>query len=368
MGEAGAAGSVSWFPFGKVLGIEKGKDMGEEENIKGGSGAHPGRFVFMAFGLLVFAALVAAAVFFFAVQGEEEQLVPDVRGKDIINALLELQEKELYTRLQLRYTETGSDRGTVLEQDPMAGAIVKAGRRIRLVVSQGVMISSMEDYRGRSVDDVRMELKTLFAADNHPQIILKEPFMYEYSQEPAGTVLQQYPGPGASLAGTTTLEFVVSKGAENAVLKAPNFVGLSLDAALEQLGKANIVFAFTVRPVEGNEKAETVVAQVPPAGMEMEANTRMTLTFTGPGSLPQDMVFDTFEYFIPQNPYPLNIRLDAQLPSGDLRTLLRTAFSGGSLAIPYKLPAGTVLILSMMDRELYRKTVAFSSSFLIDQL
>ncbi|MDR2193356.1 MAG: PASTA domain-containing protein [Treponema sp.] len=321
-----------------------------------------GKFVFMLFGVLVFASLAGTAVFFAAVRGEEQIMVPDVCGKDIISVLLELQEKELYPRIQLRYADMAADRGVVLEQDPPAGTIVKAGRRIRLVVNQGVMINSLEDYRGRSVETVRAEMQTLLSSDL-PAVTIKEPFMYEYSHEPAGTILDQRPTPGSSITSGTVLEFVVSRGTEKALIKTPKFTGLSLREALELIGKTKVDFVFKTRPAMENEKAETIVEQLPLPDIEIEADTRVLLTFTNPEKIAEGEVFSLFRYNLAKNPYPLSTRLDVRLPSGERQTLLQTGFPGGEYTVPYKLPAGSILILSMLERELYRETVSAPTEF-----
>ena len=69
------------------------------------------------------------------------------------------------------------------------------------------------------------------------------------------------------------------------------------------------------------------------------------------------MVFGLFRYNMAKNPYPLSLRLEAQLPSGERRRLLATEYSGGTLTVPYELPIGSVLILSMLNREIHRETV-----------
>jgi hypothetical protein len=68
-------------------------------------------------------------------------------------------------------------------------------------------------------------------------------------------------------------------------------------------------------------------------------------------------VFALFRYTIEQNPYPLLLRLEARLPSGDTRSLLSVAYPGGELTVPYQLPVGSILILSLLDREIYREEV-----------
>src|SRR5574344_2913826 len=92
--------------------------------------------------------IVCLAVFFASVKGAEKVMVPNVVGKDLETALLEMQAKELYGKIQLKYSDVPGDEGTVLNQNPHAGAIVKAYRRITLTVSSGAVIDIVENYIG----------------------------------------------------------------------------------------------------------------------------------------------------------------------------------------------------------------------------
>jgi beta-lactam-binding protein with PASTA domain len=321
-----------------------------------------GLFISMAICLIVFVGIIAVSVFFVFVNGEDETMVPELRGKDLTEAIIELQVKELYPRLQLRYSQTSYDKGLILEQEPIAGTIVKAGRRIHLVVSQGVAINKVENFIGRTIDEVRMDIQTLAASQGgpagpRPLISLKEPFIYEYSNETSGTILQQRPEPGTDISGPTVLEFVVSRGVENAAIKAPNLVGLSLNDALEQIGITGIDFTFSLRGVRENETPGTVVYQEPAGDTSVAANTRFSFLVNAPLEAENGEVFALFTYNLPRNPYPLAMRLEALLPSGERRRLLTVEYAGGELSVPYSLPPQTVLILSMLNREIYQETV-----------
>ena len=319
----------------------------------------------MAAGLILFVGIVAVSVFFVNVRGAEQTMVPDVQGMDLTGALLELQVKELYPRINLRYSQTSADKGLVLEQTPRPGTIVKAGRRIQLVVSQGVMINTIENYLGRNVDEVRMDLLTLFSAQGAspgdapiPQLItLREPLMYEFSVEPAGTILQQRPEYGTNISGPTMLELVVSRGPENTMLRLPNLAGLNLDDVLEQIGRTGIDFEFSLQPLQVGEKPGTVVGQVPEGDTLVASNTRVAITVAVPDKVTENQIFGLFQYDMAKNPYPLLIRLESVLPSGERQRLLSVQYAGGHLSVPYNLPAGSVLILSMLNREIHRETV-----------
>jgi beta-lactam-binding protein with PASTA domain len=316
-------------------------------------------FIFSVAGLLLLVGIVAASVFFLAVSGAEQTMVPDVTGKELTEALLELQVKELYPRLQRRYTQTSRDKGLILEQEPRPGTIVKAGRRIRLVVSQGVIVNKVENFIGRNIDEVRMDLQTIYAASGGLSIFfISEPLMYEFSPENPGTILAQKPEPETDISGPTTLEFVVSMGRENTTVTVPQISGLELSRALELISSSGINFQFTVRERSGNERGETVVSQRPAADTTSPLNTVVQLTVTTPEKLEEGEVFGLFHYSIPLNPYPLAVRLDALLPTGERIRLFTTNYVGGEFTVPYKLPVGTVIVLSMLNRELYRETIS----------
>ena len=317
-------------------------------------------FISMVAGLLVFIGIIAVSVFFIVVRGEEQTMVPDVQGLELTRALLELQVKELYPRIQLRYTQTSADKGLILEQSPNPGTIVKAGRRIRLVVSQGALINTVENYLGKNIDDVRMDLQTLYASEGSlspPVLTLREPLIYEHSTEPPGTILQQKPEPGTAISGPTALELVVSIGPEDALFRLPNFVGLSPEDALELIGRSGIDFYFTLRQANEGEKPGSVVSQTPAGDTMIAADTRVRFTVSAPASVRSGMIFGLFRYNMAKNPYPLALRLEAQIPGGERRRLLATEYAGGELTVPYELPLGTVLVLTLLNREIHRETV-----------
>jgi len=332
-----------------------GFDLGSIEDYVA---SHLRIFILSVAGLLIFVGLISLFVFFIAVRGEEQTMVPDVVGKELTEALLELQVKELYPRLLLRYSQTSSDKGYILEQEPRPGTIVKAGRRIRIVVSQGAVLNKVENYISRRVDDVRMELQTLLATSGGlPLITIREPMMYEFSSETPGTILAQKPEPGTDISGPTTLEFVVSRGREDLNVAVPQLTGLQLSRALELISSSGINFRFSTRDRNGDERGETIVSQNPPANSSIPQNTVVQLTVTPPERIADGERFGIFRYAIPTNPYPLSVRLDAVLPSGERTRLFTTNYTGGEFTVPYKLPVGSILILSMLNRELYRETV-----------
>jgi beta-lactam-binding protein with PASTA domain len=315
-------------------------------------------FIMAVAALVILVGITAVSVFFIAVRGAEQTMVPNVTGKELTEALLELQVKELYPRLQLRYSQTSSDKGFILEQDPRPGTIVKAGRRIRLVVSQGVILNKVENFIGRGINEVRIDLQTIYVSSGGiPLLAINEPLIYEFSSETPGTILAQKPEAGAEISGPMNIEFVVSRGREASTVTIPQLTGLDISKALELISGSGINFIFTAREKKEDEKGETVVYQTPSANTTAQINMPVQLTVTNPDKLENNEIFNIFSYSIPANPYPLEVRIEALIPSGERIRLFTVNYSGGDFTLPYKLPVGTTLVLSMLNRELYRETV-----------
>jgi len=315
-------------------------------------------FILSVAGLIIFVGIIAVSVFFYAVHGAEQTMVPDVIGKELTEALLELQVKELYPRLQLRYSQTSRDKGFILEQEPKPGTIVKAGRRIRIVVSRGVIVNKVENFLSRNIDEVRMDLMTLSAvAGGLPLLSIKEPIMYDFSSENPGVILAQKPEPGTDISGPISLEFVVSRGRENLTVTVPQLAGLTLSRALEIISGTGVNFQFVIKERDESEKGETITEQIPTASSTVSVSTPVQLTVTRPEKIADNEVFGLYKFTIQQNPYPLPVRLDAQLPSGEKVRLFTVNYMGGEFTIPYKLPVESVLVLSMLNRELNREIV-----------
>jgi beta-lactam-binding protein with PASTA domain len=211
-----------------------------------------------------------------------------------------------------------------------------------------------------------MDLQTLFASTAAPLLSLKEPFMYQYSPELPGTILQQSPEPGTSISGPTALELVVSRGMENEMIKVPALTGLSISAALAIIGDAGVRFTFSQRAPGRGENPETVLSQTPAAETLAAANTEISLVVSSPVELKAGEVFGLFSYTLPINPYPLPVSLEAQLPTGTRQSIVTMNHPGGKFTVPYRLPAGSTLILSMLGREIYREEVSLPRG--LDQL
>jgi beta-lactam-binding protein with PASTA domain len=317
-----------------------------------------GTFFLVAFSLVALMTAIALVVFFLTVRGPEQTMVPNVVGKDIVEALLEMQQKELYPRIQLRFSQSAADKNMVLEQEPRQGTIVKAGRRIRLVVSQGVQVSRIENYAGRMLDEVRAELQTYVLGSEVPLLSIREPIMYENSAKAAGTILEQSPAAGTGISGPVGLSFVVSRG-KAADVVMPELLGLTVAEALAAVNKAGTQVLFSIREGSSRRTDGLIVSQAPAGGVILPAGKLAEIVVGPPvkGDLDGDEVFMLFSCELAPNPFPLPCTLEAQTPDGARTVLAEMNHLGGLFTYPCRVRRGTTLILSLSGAELYRETV-----------
>jgi beta-lactam-binding protein with PASTA domain len=211
--------------------------------------------------------------FSLVLQGAEQTVVPDVRGKELAEALVFLQDRELYPKLQLRFTTDPSLKGKVIDQRPSAGTVVKAGKRITLVVSKGSVVDKLEDFRGKKLEEVRAHLQSLFASQK-PLLRIKEPVTYVFHPSPPGTVLEQKPEPGTELTGLTDLVLVVSRGPTVEKKKAPNLIGRSFQEAIGSSYRGTIALCISASGKElRGRRPGSIVEQTPKGGEEVEPGT-----------------------------------------------------------------------------------------------
>jgi beta-lactam-binding protein with PASTA domain len=320
------------------------KDPPERRNFK--------LFVLLIAGMFLLMLLIGLLTFFLSLKGSEQVTVPALEGKDLIPALIELQEKDLYPRLQVRYS-SDYEKGLVLEQKPAAGSSVRVGRRVSLVVSRGPVIDSIEDYVGQKLEDVRVHLQSLFGS-SRPLLHIKEPISYVFDDSPTGTIIAQKPAAGTSLSQLTELELVVSRGPKGETVTVQDFVNQSFQDAMAQLASANIPFTFRVRKAQGQEKSGMVVSQTPEAGSEVPYGSVVQLVMTRPTGIPSGKVFGLFEYTLPAYPIMVDVSLDA-VSATSSSTILAMKHPGGPISIPYIVDDKSELVLYVMDKEELRQ-------------
>ena len=194
--------------------------------------------------------------------GPDRRVVPGVAGSSEPAARAALAAVGLaYRSTTGEYSRTVAT-GVVLRSDPAAGARLKPGTPVDLVVSKGPRPVAVPDERGKPGAAATAALTGVGFVVTTSSV---------FSDTVAkGTVVDQSPSSGtADLGGTVSL--VVSKGPD--VVVVPKVVGLGTDAAVAQLKAAGLkarVLAFPGGPGQ-------VLKEDPGAGRTVRRGTTVTL-------------------------------------------------------------------------------------------
>lgn len=298
--------------------------------------------------------ITAVLVFFLTVAPKDEIMMPKVVGSYITDALLLLQENDLYAEIEMKFTESGDDAGFVLEQKPASNSWVKNSRKVSLVVSRGKVINLVPDFRGKSLDDVKLTLLTSFG-DN--LLFIKEPIIYAFDESPSGTVIGQRPDPEMELTRNTPLELVISRGpSANSNTVAKNFVGDTYRKALDSLAMQNIPFNFVA--LDQFDNLPKVIDQTPQAGTVLNDNQRVTLSISRPreDSLGEN-IFGIFSYDVPDSDRPMTVEMTVIRPGEKPEIIFTTLQKKVTLSAPYLAPRGSEIIVKLDNNESLRQTV-----------
>jgi len=306
-------------------------------------------------GAMILMVLAGGITFLLSLRGAEKTMVPDVRNLALSEALIDLQDKDLYPRLQLRYFSDPGLKGKVVEQSPAAGTLVRAGRRISLTVSQGAVVDKVGDYVGRTLEDVRSELRTLFTTFD--AVLKIGDVSYVFDQADPGTILEQSPQPGTEISGVTDLKLVVSRGPDVKRVKLPSYRGMGWQEAMDTLARRNVPFTFSLVAPEGSQGDGVVVSQSPAPGEEVPEGTRVNLKMTPPSDIPDGSVFGIFERVLPNYPVAVDITLEIVDQEGNRTTVFKMKHPGGDIGVPYVAPANATLILKRFDTEVISEVV-----------
>ena len=318
-----------------------------------------GKYLYVLIGsAVVLMGLVCLLVFFVTVQGHEKVLVPQVEGKELPQALIEMQIKELYPKVQLKHDQQPA--GTILNQSPDAGAIVKAGARVTLTVSLGNLVKEVGNYIGQNYDAVKIDLATMVTGDRRGSVIQLADPVYKADLSEAGTILEQFPAPGTKIDGNVKVQLVVSRGPSFDKTRVPRIIGKNIQEVLGIMASSKIVFDFTasILPDSRNKDVDAVVLNQETFDTEFVPNyQRVSVELGLPVKSPDDNVYGIFQTKLNEYPYPVAMTVECIEKNGQRYQIVALNHTGGNFTVPYAVPAGSELILRVSGKEMKRINV-----------
>jgi beta-lactam-binding protein with PASTA domain/predicted Ser/Thr protein kinase len=208
--------------------------------------------------------------------GPPKTTVPSVVGKQLDEALSDLQDAELKGKRVL--VDSDEPSGEVVKQSPKAGASVAEGSTVTLSVSKGPQPIAVPNVIGSSFATASSTLQAKgFAVARGPDV---------ESNEPAGTVVDQDPDGGTFQLPGTKVTLRVSKGPTTSTV--PDVTSQSQADAQATLQASGFRVRIVQQPVADPNQEGIVQTQDPPGGSQAPAGSTVTIavgrftTTTGP--------------------------------------------------------------------------------------
>ncbi len=312
--------------------------------------------IFLCLGIIILMVAAGLTAFIITIQSDELTMVPNLEGVELENALLTLEDRALYAKIQLRYSNNPSEKGMVIGQDPVPGTSVKAHSRILLKVSKGSPIENLDDFVGWDLDDLEAHLRSMVNIYG-PLLSIERPVVSIYDETPAGTILEQKPEPGTQLSELTELELVVSRGPFGQTLTVLDYVGMTYPEVISSVVKTNIPFMFTSRPLKRGEVPGAVVSQSPPVDETVPVGTILQFTIAEPEENDDELVFGILERTLPVYEVPVRLITEAVSPLGVVKKIFSMRHPGGLVTVPFYEPEDTQIRIIIGDQSPITYTV-----------
>jgi len=206
--------------------------------------------------------------------------VPDIRGRTPESASLVLGVAGLRLAADPAVEESGASAGTIVAQDPVAGAAAAAGSDVTVTLATpwtaeipNLVAKTTDDAPGLLADAAAPLIARLGLPDL-PGLALGA-VSERADDAPAGTILEQTPAAGARASLYATVNVVVSASAPHLV---PQLVGLTQTAAVAAVAAAGFSVGRTVARASEDAPRGTIVDQDPAPGVPWPSGGRLSMT------------------------------------------------------------------------------------------
>ena len=237
-------------------------EMDEEKTVK-----KKRRWPWVA--LLLTISIVGIMAFLFFKTSPKEVQVPDVTNLTEAAAKIKLADAKLSVTDVIQVKSDEVESGKVIETNPKAGSTVKEKSKVTLKVSSGKEAVTMKDYRNKTYETARDELKKLgFTVERKDE---------NSDSVESGKVISQSIAPNQKVEGKdTVITLVVSKG-ENSI-KMANLKGYTREGAIEYASANNL--NLTITEEENDATVDTVISQSIREGLEIKKGTPLTIVLS----------------------------------------------------------------------------------------
>lgn len=196
--------------------------------------------------------------------------VPDVTNKHYDDAIAELTSLGLKIEETIEQEHDDIAEGFVIRTNPQAGKVVKAGTAVTIYKSIGKKKVAFKNYVGEQIADVEPQLRS----EKYLLIDKKE----VYSDEPAGTIIEQFPLPGEKVVPEETeVRFTVSLGRKKIILK--DLTGYT-EKSVRDYAADQQLYVIVKQQYSDTVEKGLVISQTPQANAKLEKGATVTVVIS----------------------------------------------------------------------------------------
>ncbi len=254
-----------------------------------------GKIAGLALAFIFVAGISAYLSLTLIIKSEDTVIVPNLEGKDVVYALELLTELELNTKVRGSEYTNDVPKNYVIFQEPQAGAEIKKGRDVKIILSKGPKTLFMPNLLALSIQQAN--------------IILEENGMCQgelsrtyHSRVEKDHVIAQVPPQGAMISRGECVDVLVSMGARPKAFKMPDLIGLTLEDALQSIEKVELVIGEIKSAFQKNKPRNSIIKQSPTPGDRVIALSPVSLLINrepqkeSPGQLHGQATGSLFSY------------------------------------------------------------------------
>jgi eukaryotic-like serine/threonine-protein kinase len=197
--------------------------------------------------------------------GLPKSTVPSLVGEQSTDAVAAL--TRLHLKPDLHGVNSSKPTGEVTAQDPPQGTKIPVGQKVRINVSKGPQPIAVANVLSLPIDQATSTLQAQ-GFQVSPRFVNND--------QPANTVINQSPGPGASAGKGSVISLTVSKGPRTSTV--PDVTSYDLGTAEQTLKSSGFRDTVTYQQVTDPNADGVVLSQTPQGGSQQPPKTVVTLT------------------------------------------------------------------------------------------
>ncbi|MFQ5868017.1 MAG: PASTA domain-containing protein [bacterium] len=226
-------------------------------------------FLIPFFTSILVSALVCFLFFLYGIPFLEKVEVPDVRRATLNQGRLILESRRLFLLVESEREDPSIPQGSIINQSPLPGSVVRRGTPITVVLSKGKKVLAIPNLSSVPLEEARRRLEEMGLRVGSITKQLSDSIA-------KGSIISTFPSPNSIVKEGTIIDLILSRGKEEIVV--PNVLGRRLGAAKGILERAGLKVGQIDYVCDIEKLFDIILGQNPRPGKRVPISTRVNLT------------------------------------------------------------------------------------------